>query len=115
VDADNAQKYLDDNVKKYKETGVCDRLNGTYMGFVCNFLYQGKQIGVEINVAGGSPPYVDAVIFSIDGDSHENDWHEISTIEKVGDDLLGEYHFEVNGDKYIVNVEECLTVNTERT
>ena len=104
------QKFLDKSYKDYEKKGECERTEDTIASYSTRFDEQG--IGVDIKVCGGQPPFIDAVIFEIneipDGERNGLDanerWCELFPLEPVGDDLLGEYEFEVDDQKFVVKV-----------
>jgi len=106
------QDFLDKNIKQYQETDECERSEDTIATYSARFDERG--VGFEVKVCGGQPPFVDGVIFEINEipddernglDANER-WCEVCPIEPVEDNLLGEYIFEHDGAKFVVNVVE---------
>ena len=111
AEAKEHQDFLDKSIKQYQETDECDRTEDTIASYSARFDEQG--IGVDIKVCGGQPPFIDAVVFEINeipsdevtGLGPNERWNEMYALEPISDDLLGEYLFEVDNNKYTVLVK----------
>jgi len=97
------QSILDIKEGYYEGAGRDEIIYVICIGFPNN-------IEAEIKVCNGNTPYVDPVLFEVVQEKTAsgetiNIGVEVGLLD-VRDELLGEYHFEYNGDKYIVKLIE---------